>query len=165
MADALNDSVTVKVEASIFFFRVAPDSPKGDALISFIQAARSGESAVDAAIVNKAMSALGPRISGDPQAVKFCQDDIEAGGNPVSYIAALTKKASDWVSAHALQIVKAHPECGLPILFNLQNAGVDPTPVGVAIAREASRDPSFSQMLGRYIDNPGPIQQAMASGL
>lgn len=160
MAAGLNVSETA--EAAVHFFTIAPGAPYGDRLLARLGAARSGAEPLDAERLSGALHALGRRaMGGDTAALAFAQRDASSGQDPEPYIAALTRADPDWVTAHAEAIVKVHPQVALPILFNLQSIGVDPTPLGVAIAPHAKRAPSFGKMLARFIDNPGPIKRAM----
>ena len=87
--------------------------------------------------------------------------DIDQGQDPEPYIAALTRADSAWVMQRTPQLAKTHPNVALPILFNLQSVGIDPTALGVAIAQDATRDPSFADRLDSYIKNSEPIRKAM----
>jgi len=149
-------------EAALFFFGIAPRAPGGEALLALVESARAGTDALAPGELQKALEALGGRmIAGDSAALSFGRGDALGAGGPEAYIAALTCADPDWVIAHAEAIVERHPEAGLAILFNLQEAGYDPVPTGIAIAPHARRSSTFKKNLARFIDDAAPIRQAM----
>ena len=160
MVDALQD--LSQVSAAVHFFTEVADTQQGGALIERVRLARSGSHPLDNQDLYQALHAVGRRMrGGDQDAIMFGRMDIDQGQDPEPYIAALTQADSAWVMQRTPQLVKTHPNVALPILFNLQSVGIDPTALGVAIAQDAKHDPSFIDRLDSYIKNSDPIRKAM----
>lgn len=160
MAEGLNDSS--RRGAALFFFGCAPKAPGGDTLMELARAGRSGEVTLQPAEINSALNALGQRVmAGDDAARGFLRQAALGPASPEPYIAALSYADPDWVIEHAVQIVEGHPEVGLPLIYNLQEAGRDPVPTGIAIAPIVKGSAAFRKNLPRFIDDHEPIRRAM----